>query len=159
MMDQDLFEEGARRLLAGETLAGDDLPDFRGGFNADALGLEFGPCSLDRITAHLEVAPMLHQPYGIVHGGVHASVIETLCSIGAAFWAIANGLGAGAVGVHNATDFLRSVRDGRLDAEAAPIHRGRSGQLWQAVVTRDDGKPVARGQVRLQHVDAALAGG
>jgi acyl-coenzyme A thioesterase PaaI-like protein len=60
---------------------------------------------------------------------------------------------AGCVGVSNQTDFLRSTRDGVLLGSATPIHRGRTQQLWQVTVTRqEDGKLVARGQVRLQNI-------
>ena len=56
---------------------------------------------------------------------------------------------AGSVGLSNSTDFLRSHREGRLDATATPIHRGRSQQLWLVEITRaSDGKTVARGQLR-----------
>ncbi len=101
----------------------------------------------------LEITPSHQQPYGVVHGGIYCTLIEAAASTGGAYWAITQGF-AGAVGVSNTTDFLRSVRTGRLLVEAEPIHRGRRQQLWQATVTRDsDGKPAARGQVRLQNLD------
>jgi 1,4-dihydroxy-2-naphthoyl-CoA hydrolase len=57
------------------------------------------------------------------------------------------------VGVANATDFLRAHREGRVDLVAEPVHTGRTQQLWQVVISRaTDGKPVARGQVRLQQL-------
>jgi uncharacterized protein (TIGR00369 family) len=62
---------------------------------------------------------------------------------------------AGVVGVNNQTDFIRATKDGVLIGEATPIHRGRTQQLWQVTVTREeDGKLVARGQVRLQNIDS-----
>ncbi|NIP82167.1 MAG: thioesterase, partial [Gemmatimonadetes bacterium] len=57
-------------------------------------------------------------------------------STGAAIWAMERGM-AGVVGVSNATDFLRAHRDGPLTAEAVPVHRGRSQQLWEAVIRRE----------------------
>jgi len=55
--------------------------------------------------------------------------------------------------VHNATDFLRPVTAGRLYVVAEPLQQGRTQQLWLVVLTRaEDGKAVARGQVRLQNV-------
>ena len=54
------------------------------------------------------------------------------------------------------TDFLRPQREGRLNVVAEPIQQGRTQQLWQVVITRaEDGKAVARGQVRLQNIDAS----
>jgi len=93
-----------------------------------------------------------HQPYGVVHGGVYCTLIETLASTAAALWAVENGM-AGCVGVSNQTDFIRATREGLLIGSATPIHRGRTQQLWQVTVVREeDGKLVARGQVRLQNI-------
>ena len=92
----------------------------------------------------------MHQPYGIVHGGVHAAIIETLASLGAAAWFEQGQV----VGVSNQTDFLRAVREGRLQAVATPIHRGRLQQLWQVEIRDGTERLVARGQVRLQNLPA-----
>jgi uncharacterized protein (TIGR00369 family) len=93
-----------------------------------------------------------HQPYGVVHGGVYCTLSETIASTGAAIWALEQGM-AGAVGVSNTTDFLRATTNGVLIAEATPIHRGRTQQLWRVNITREeDGKLVAQSQVRLQNV-------
>jgi len=116
-------------------------------------GLELTEASVDQCEGRLEIAPIHHQPYGVVHGGVYCMMIETLASAGAALWAIENGMG-GAVGLSNKTDFLRATTDGVLLGKATPIHRGRTQQLWQVDITRgSDGKLVAQGQVRLQNVD------
>lgn len=116
------------------------------------LGLAFEAIGPDRVTARLEVNDHHRQPYGILHGGVYCSMVETLGSVGAATWAMEQGM-AGAVGVHNATDFLRSAREGTLFGEATPLHRGRSQQLWQVVITLDGTERVlARGQVRMHNV-------
>jgi 1,4-dihydroxy-2-naphthoyl-CoA hydrolase len=95
-----------------------------------------------------------HQPWGLVHGGLFTTVIETFATTGA-FEAVKD-RGQQAVGVSNMTDFLRPHRNGRLNVEAVAIHQGRTQQLWQVELRRhDDGKLVARGQVRLQNIDAA----
>ncbi|MGC5054807.1 PaaI family thioesterase [Micromonospora sp. DT48] len=119
-----------------------------GGFFA-LLGLELDEISGDRVTIRWRVRPELHQPYGILHGGVHCSVVETAASLGAGVWLGERGR---VVGVSNQTDFLRAVRDGELVAVATPVHRGRSQQLWQVEITDADGQLVARGQVRLQNL-------
>jgi 1,4-dihydroxy-2-naphthoyl-CoA hydrolase len=95
-----------------------------------------------------------HQPWGLIHGGLYTTAIETFATTGA-FEAIKD-RGLQAVGVSNATDFLRPHRAGRLNVEAVAIHQGRTQQLWQVEMRRqDDGKLVARGQVRLQNIDTA----
>lgn len=129
-----------------------------GGF-VDALGLQLDEVGEGRITAHLDCGPSHHQPYGIVHGGVYAAIVETLGSIGGAVLAMPDGNVV--VGVSNQTEFLRAHRTGRIDAVGEAIHVGRLQQLWQIVITRaEDGKVVSRGQLRLQVLpgDRDLAG-
>jgi 1,4-dihydroxy-2-naphthoyl-CoA hydrolase len=106
-----------------------------------------------RVSGSIAADERHHQPLGIIHGGLYATAIETFASIGA-FEAVKD-LGQQAVGVANATDFLRPHRTGRLDVVAFPVHQGRTQQLWQVEVRRpDDDKLVARGQVRLQNIEA-----
>lgn len=118
----------------------------------DAMGLVLDLISPDRVEGHLEAGSQHHQPYGIVHGGVYCSMVETLASIAAAMRVLADGKVC--VGVSNTTDFLRATSEGRLTGVATPLHTGRLQHLWQVEITRDDGKVAARGQVRLQVLDA-----
>jgi 1,4-dihydroxy-2-naphthoyl-CoA hydrolase len=125
--------------------------DVLGGF-ARFLGLEFTEANGERVVIRWKIRPDLHQPYGIVHGGVYCSVVETAASVGAALWLADRGQ---VVGVSNQTDFLRAVRDGVLTAVATPIHRGRLQQLWQVEITDEQERVVSRGQVRLQNLTDA----
>ena len=113
------------------------------------IGIEFTEVTADRVRAHYTITPQLLQPWGIVHGGVHCSVVETLASVAGQ---VLLGDRGNVVGVNNSTDFLRASRDGRLEAEALPIHRGRSQQLWVVTITDEDSRMIARGQVRLQNI-------
>jgi 1,4-dihydroxy-2-naphthoyl-CoA hydrolase len=104
-----------------------------------------------RVTGTVDLGPDQHTPWGVVHGGVYCSVVESAASVGASTAVVDRGQFA--VGVNNTTDFLRPMTSGRLDVVAEPIQQGRTLQLWQVLLTRaDDGKLVARGQVRLQNV-------
>lgn len=105
----------------------------------------------ERVTGAVELGPQHHQPYGIVHGGVYAAVVETAASIGAAAAAERHGLGV--VGVHNSTHFMRAVSEGHVDVVATPLQQGRTQQLWEVRITDDQGRLVSLGQVRLQNVD------
>jgi uncharacterized protein (TIGR00369 family) len=117
------------------------------------LDARFEDASAERVRGSIAADERHHQPWGIVHGGLYTTAIETFATIGA--YEAVRGDGRQAVGVANATDFLRPHRAGRLDVLATPIQQGRSQQLWQVEIRRpDDGKLVARGQVRLQNVDA-----
>jgi 1,4-dihydroxy-2-naphthoyl-CoA hydrolase len=114
-------------------------------------GLVVDSMSGAEVTGHIDAGPHHHQPWGLVHGGVYASAVETACSIGASL--AVGEQGQFAVGLSNHTDFIRGHREGRLAVRALPIHQGRTGQLWQCDIARDDGKLVAQGRVRLQNVD------
>jgi len=129
-------------------LPGDRSGDFTGEF-VRHLGIDLVEITGERVVAHWEAAPKHHQPYGIVHGGVHCSVVETLASFGAATWLGQQGQ---VVGVNNNTDFFRAVREGRLTSTATPLHRGRLQQVWVVETVDSDGRTVARGQVRLQNL-------
>ncbi len=120
------------------------------------LGLELVDATGDRVLGRLPVQPHLHQPYGIVHGGVWCSVVETAASVGGALWFGARGQ---VVGVSNHTNFLRAVREGIVEVEALPVHRGRTQQLWQVTCTTEEGKLVAQGQVRLANIAPEAIGG
>jgi len=127
-------------------------PGFEAPFDK-ALGLVFTEINPDQTCAELEVAPKLLQPMGIVHGGVYCSMVESLASVAAYTWLQANG-GGSVVGVNNNTDFLRAIGSGRVYGAATPVHRGRRQQLWLVTITNSDERLVARGQVRLQNLEA-----
>lgn len=92
-----------------------------------------------------------HTPWGVVHGGAYATIVESAASIGASH-AVAD-RGQHAVGVHNSTDFLRPAVAGRAVVDAVALHQGRTQQLWQVVITDETTtKILARGQLRLQNV-------
>ena len=129
----------------------DDIDtDLLGPF-ATFLGLEITEADADQVLATWEAQPALHQPHGIVHGGVHCSVVETLASVGAAIWLGDRGR---VVGVNNSTDFFRATSEGAMAARAYPLHRGRSQQVWVVEIQDAEGRLVSRGQVRLQNLTA-----
>lgn len=123
-------------------------PGIMGAF-VEYIGLEFTETGGDRVVGAWSAGPHLHQPFGILHGGAHCSVVETLASVGAGLWFGDKGQ---VVGVHNSTDFFRAVSEGRLTSVATPLHQGRSQQVWIVETTDEDGRMVARGQVRLQNL-------
>ena len=118
---------------------------------AKSLGMVLDTASGDEVTARWTVRPEMHQPHGILHGGVHCTVVETLASLGAALWLGEEGK---VVGVSNTTDFYRACSAGNLTSSARPLHRGRSQQVWLVETIDDRGRTVSRGQVRLQNLRA-----
>ncbi len=120
---------------------------------AQHLGIEIVEITPGRVHMRLETSEKHHQPMGILHGGVWASIVETAASYGAGYLARDKGA-VGVVGVSNQTDFLRSHSVGLLEIEAVPLHAGRRQHVWEVRIHRpSDDVLVARGQVRFQVLD------
>jgi 1,4-dihydroxy-2-naphthoyl-CoA hydrolase len=126
-----------------------------------AAGLQFTHVAADRVEGVIDLGPEHHQPWGLVHGGVYTTAIESAATVGAVTAASKHALVA--VGVNNNTNFLRSMISGRVQVVARPIQQGRTQQLWEVSISDADGRLVAIGQVRLQNVvprtDSTAAGG
>jgi uncharacterized protein (TIGR00369 family) len=113
------------------------------------IGLQIVSSTKDSTVARLEVTPDHHQPFGLLHGGVLCSIVETVGSISGSVW-----YGGGVVGTSNHTNFLRAVRSGTLTATSTPVHRGRTQQLWEVEIADEEGRLVAKGQLRLANLEA-----
>jgi 1,4-dihydroxy-2-naphthoyl-CoA hydrolase len=116
-------------------------------------GLVVDSVAPDRVTGHIDLGAEHHTPWGIVHGGVYATAVESAASIGAT--TAVHGRGKVAVGLTNTTHFLRSLSAGRVDVEAIALYQGRTHQLWRVDVTDASDRLVAHGEVRLQNVEGA----
>ena len=105
----------------------------------DALyGLELLGHSDDEATARVAVRDAVRQPMGVVHGGVYASIAESLASMATA--AVVVPEGSVAMGLSNATSFLRPITEGTVHAQARRIHRGRSTWIWDVEFRDDTGR-------------------
>ena len=99
------------------------------------------------IKSELDINTNHHQPMGLVHGGVYASMSEAAISYCAFYtqkgtW----------VGINNNTDFLKSSREGTLICEAEPIKLGKRSQLWEAKIYNGENL-CAISKVRLSNLD------
>jgi uncharacterized protein (TIGR00369 family) len=117
-----------------------------------AAGLVLDEITTVRVTGHLRLGAEHHTPWGIVHGGVYTTAIESAASIGAS--TAVRDQGQVAVGLTNTTHFLRAMTAGRVGVEAVALNQGRTQQLWQVDVTDESGRLIAHGEVRLQNVSA-----
>jgi uncharacterized protein (TIGR00369 family) len=116
----------------------------------ELIGLVWDEVTPTSVRAHLDANDRHHQPMGIVHGGVYASIVEVTASVGAYVNAAP---GTSTVGVSNNCSFLRSHRAGRLDVVATPITVAADRQLWEVRISRaTDDKVVAVGTVELAAV-------
>ena len=115
------------------------------------MGLVVDEISATRVVGHIELGPEHHTPWGIVHGGVYATAVESAASLGAS--TAVEDRGMVAVGLTNTTHFLRSLTSGTVTVTATALHQGRTQQLWQVDITDEEGRIVAHGELRLQNID------
>ena len=105
----------------------------------DALyGLEVLEVSAERARGRVAVRDEVRQPFGLVHGGVFASIAESLTSMATYEAVRADGLTA--QGLSNQTSFLRPILEGTVHAEARRRHRGRTTWVWEVDITDDEGR-------------------
>ncbi|MBV8952594.1 MAG: PaaI family thioesterase [Solirubrobacterales bacterium] len=106
----------------------------RQGFDA-LYGLELTEVADDRVCGHVVVRDELKQAAGLVHGGVYASIAESLASIGTALVVMPDGQQA--MGLSNHTSFMRPITEGTIHARAIRRHRGRSTWIWEVELSDD----------------------
>lgn len=105
----------------------------------DALyGLEVTKVEADRVSGTVPVRDELRQPAGLVHGGVLASIAESLASMATAVAVIPQGKMA--MGLANQTSFLRPIAQGTIRATAHRRHAGRTTWVWDVEFTDDEGR-------------------
>ena len=119
----------------------------------EAAGFVTEESSATKVLGHIDIGPEHHTPWGIVHGGVYCTAIESAASIGASAAVVDKGQVA--VGLTNTTHFLRSITSGRVMVEAVALNQGRMQQLWRVDITDDAGRLIAHGEVRLQNLQAS----
>jgi uncharacterized protein (TIGR00369 family) len=118
----------------------------------DVEMVEAGP---ERVVLRVPVTWKVHQPYGILHGGVSALLAESAASLGAA---LAAGPDRRVVGIELNASHLRGVADGHLTATATPLRVGRTVQVWAIALTDDDGRAICAARCSLA-VSATEPGG
>jgi 1,4-dihydroxy-2-naphthoyl-CoA hydrolase len=112
-------------------------PEIRKVSGFDALyGLEVLQLTAELVIAQVQVTDRVLQPYGLVHGGVYATIAESLASAGTMVGIY--GQGQVAVGLSNQTSFLRPITGGSIHAKAIPKHRGRTTWVWEVELSDDD---------------------
>jgi uncharacterized protein (TIGR00369 family) len=121
------------------------LPDGRRSIH-ELLDVEVVEAGPTRVVLRIPVDWRVHQPYGILHGGVSALLAESAASFGAA---LAAGPDRSVVGIELNASHLRSLRDGHLTAEATPVRVGRTVQVWRISLTDDDGRAICEARCSL----------
>ena len=102
------------------------------------VGTEWIRLDPEDARARIELREELLQPYGILHGGVYSTLVESLCSYATASAVAADGMIA--MGQSIEVSFLRPVTSGHAEARAVARHRGRSTWVWQVEIVDDEGR-------------------
>jgi uncharacterized protein (TIGR00369 family) len=111
-----------------------EINGFLQGFDR-LYGLEMVSYSETEASARVQVRDELKQPAGLVHGGVYASIAESLASLATAMGVMEGG--DTAMGLSNSTSFLRPITEGTVHAHATVIHRGRTTWVWDVRFSDD----------------------
>ena len=118
------------------TPSAEQLNELMVGFDR-LYGLELVSLSDGDVRARVQLRDELKQPMGLLHGGVYASIAESLASLATAAGVLEHG--EAAMGLSNSTSFLRPVTEGAVHAHATRLHRGRTTWVWDVRFSDDAG--------------------
>jgi 1,4-dihydroxy-2-naphthoyl-CoA hydrolase len=122
---EDLDPELVERLITG-----------RGGALAQKMGIEFIELSAERSVATMPVEGNT-QVVGILHGGAHVVLAESLGSVSSAIHA---GPGRIAVGIEINASHSRSIASGMVTATCTAINLGRTLATHEIVIRDEAGR-------------------
>jgi 1,4-dihydroxy-2-naphthoyl-CoA hydrolase len=126
------------------------MADDPGGLHShfDALlGTEWLDDDPERARVRVVMRDELRQPYGLLHGGVMSSLIESVCSRATALAVLDEGMAA--MGQSISVTFLRPITEGTAEVHARARHRGRTTWVWEAEVRDAEDRPCALAQMTI----------
>jgi acyl-CoA thioesterase len=106
------------------------------------LGMEVLDAGDGICRLHLPIKGDLKNLFGMVHGGVISTLLDTACSIAAG---TLMGEDEMAVTIDQTVNYVSNTSEGTLYAEGKAVHRGRNTAVAQAEVRDDRGNLVAYG--------------
>lgn len=110
----------------------------------ETLGIEVVESSADKVVLRMEVGPPVHQPFGLLHGGVSAVLVESAASIGTHM--TLDPASQVAAGIELNISHLRGRRDGFVIATGVPVRKGRTLHVWAVDIADENGDQVAVGR-------------
>ncbi len=125
------------------------LPEHSIGTMAEHMGIVFEELTAERAVARFPVERNT-QPYGLVHGGAHVALAETLGSMAANVFA---GPGKMAVGLDVNATHQRGASSGWVTGTCTAIHLGRTLCVHEIVMTDDDGRRLSTARITNLLVD------
>ncbi len=113
-------------------------------------GLELIEVGDDLVRARVDVEDRHRQPFGLVHGGLYATIAESMAVAGTRRGVSADGRLA--TGLSTQTSFLRPITGDRIDATARSRHRGRSTWVWEVEISDEQGRLCVLSRVTISAV-------
>jgi len=110
-------------------------------------GLEFVEVGEELSRAQVVLADHHKQPFGLAHGGLFASIAESLASVATGMYVRDDGQMA--LGQSNNTTFLRPITAGTVHAVARRRHRGRTTWVWDVEILDDDSRLCAMSRMTI----------
>ena len=102
------------------------------------LGVELVEATPERVVGQLRVRPEVATTGGILHGGAVMALADTLGAVGT-FLNMPSGHTT--TTIESSTKFIGAAPGGSLvTGESTPLHRGRTTQVWQTAIRREDGR-------------------
>jgi len=124
----------------------DWLNSFSSDTMAEELGIQFTQIGEDYLVATMPVDKRTHQPFGLLHGGASAALLETLGSVAATG---ASAEGEYCVGVELNINHVRAKRNGLVTGTARPVHLGGTIQVWTIDIVDESGRLISTGRITL----------
>ena len=128
--------------MAGEIAEREMNPHFAG-----LLGIEWLEDDPESARARIDVREDLLQPFGIVHGGVMSTLVESVCSRVTALAVYGDGMVA--MGQSISVSFVRPITEGAAEVHARARHRGRTTWVWEAEVRDEQDRVCAISQMTI----------
>jgi 1,4-dihydroxy-2-naphthoyl-CoA hydrolase len=104
----------------------------------ELIGTEWLSDDPGEARVRLSLRDELRQPFGLMHGGVMSTLVESICSRATAGAVYDDGMVA--MGQSIDVSFIRPVTEGGVEVRAKARHRGRTTWIWEAEVLNDEGK-------------------
>ncbi len=111
------------------------------------LGTEWLDDDPDHARVRVQMRDELRQPVGLLHGGVMATLVESVCSRATALAVFGDGMMA--MGQSISVSFIRPITEGSAEVEAKARHRGRTTWVWDAEVKDGQGRLCALAQMTI----------
>lgn len=119
----------------------------------DTLGIKVESADVDKVVMSLQVDSKVHQPMGLLHGGVSCVIAESAASYGAALNLLPE---RSAVGIELNASHLKSVTSGKITATASPIRKGKKIHVWGIEIVDEVGNLICIARCTLAVVDLRL---